>query len=200
MRRVTHSTARRRAVRTLLAAGIAAAVGAVAFQTLGRADSRPSPAAPPVLPASAVAYLPSHGSRLTAEGLAKDADLSTTGATLSRLGFVSGGQRLFQGPSKRRLQVVVSRTLRFRTADGARGFVAFMHDHAGAFVGDIPTLEPLRSQGRGGWLIVAPLCACHMAQPNLLAVVRGGRDVTWLMVNGPGATPPVLRSLLARAP
>jgi hypothetical protein len=191
---------RRRAVRTLLAAAIVAAAGVVAFQTLGQADSRPQPAAPPVLRASAVAYLPSHASRLTAQALAKDADLSSTEATLSRLGFVSGGQRVFQGPSKRRLQVVVSRTLRFRTAAGARGFVAFMHDHAGAFVGEVPTLTPLRSGGRSGWLIAAPLCACHMAQPDLLAVVAGGRDVTWLMVNGPGAEPPVLRALLAQAP
>jgi hypothetical protein len=197
---VTQSTLRRRAVRTLLAAGITAAAGAAAFQTLGRADSRSQPVVPPTLRASAVAYLPSHASRLTAQGLAKDADLSSTEATLSRLGFVTGGQRLYQGPSKHRLQVVVSRTLRFRTQTGARGFVAFMHDHAGAFVGEVPTLQPLESNGRRGWLIVAPLCACHMAQPNLLAVVSAGRDVTWLMVNGPGAKPAVLRDLLARAP
>ncbi len=177
-----------------------AVVGAVAFQTLGRADSQATPPPPPALPASAVAYLPSRASAVTTDELVKDADVSSLPATLDRLGFVTGAQRTFQGPSKHRLQVVVSRTLRFRTAAGAAGFVRFVHDHAGAYVGEVPTLKPLASGGRSGWLIVAPLCACHMAQPDLLAVVSGGRDVTWLMVNGPGAKPQVLRTLLTRAP
>jgi len=179
---------------------LVAAVAAVAFQTLGHADSTPPPPLPAVLPASAVAYLPSHVTRVTTADLTKDADVASIPATLGRLGYVSGAQRTFQGPSKHRLQVVVSRTLRFRTAAGAASFVRFVHDHAGDYVGQIPTLKPLRSAGRSGWLIIAPLCACHMAQPDLLAVVSGGRDVTWLMVNGPGAKPPVLRSLLAQAP
>jgi hypothetical protein len=197
---VTQSTTRRRVLLTIAAVVLVAAVAAVAFQTLGRADSRTEPPAPPVMPASVVPYLPSHVSRVTAEDLAKDAAVSSLPATLDRQGYLAGAQRTFQGPSRRRLQVVVSRTLRFRTAAGAAAFVRFVHDHAGAYVGDVPTLRPLSAGGRSGWLIVAPLCACHMAQPDLLAVVSGGRDVTWLMVNGPGAKPPVLRALLARAP
>lgn len=200
MRTVTQTTTRRRVVLTLSAVVLVAVVGAVAFQTLGRADSRPSPPLPAVLPASAVAYLPSHVSRLTTANLEKDADVPSMPATLGRAGFVAGAQRTFQGPSKRRLQVVVSRTLRFSTSAGASAYVRFVHDHAGAYVGDVPTLKPLTSSGRSGWLIVAPLCACHMAQPDLLAVVSGERDVTWLMINGPGAKPAVLRALLERAP
>jgi hypothetical protein len=200
VRRVTQFATRRRAILTLAAVVLVAVVAAVAFQTLGRADSSPAPPLPAVLPASAVAYLPSHVSRLTTAELQKDANVSSMPATLGKLGYVAGAQRTFQGPSKRRLQVVVSRTLRFRTAAGAAGYLRFVHDHAGAYVGDVPTLKPLASGSRSGWLIVAPLCACHMAQPDLLAVVSGGRNVTWLMVNGPGAKPAVLRALLAQAP
>jgi len=200
VRRVTQSTTRRRVLLTLAAVVLVAAVGAVAFQTLGHADPRPGPPLPAVLPASAVAYLPSHVSRLTTADLQKDASVASMPAELASLGYVSGAQRTFQGQSKRRLQVVVSRTLRFQSAAGAAGYVRFVHDHAGAYVGQVPTLKPLTSGGRSGWLIVAPLCACHMAQPDLLAVVSDGRDVTWLMVNGPGAKPAVLRSLLSRAP
>jgi hypothetical protein len=200
VRRVTQSTTRRRVLLTLLVAVVVAGVAAVAFQTLGRADSRPAPPLPAVLPASAVAYLPSRVSDVTTANLEKDADVPSIPATLEKLGYVAGAQRTFQGPSKRRLQVVVSRTLRFRSAAGAAAYVRFVHDHAGAYVGEVPTLKPLRSRARTGWLIVAPLCACHMAQPDLLAVVSGGRNVTWLMVNGPGAKPPVLRALLSRAP
>jgi hypothetical protein len=183
-----------------LAVVLVAVGAAVAFQTLGRADSQTSPPPPAVLPASAVAYLPSHVSRVTTADLEKDADVSSMPATLDKLGFVSGGQRTFQGPSKRHLQVVISRTLRFQTPAAAAAYVRFVHDHAGAYVGEVPTLKPLTSAGRSGWLIVAPLCACHMAQPDLLAVVSGGRDVTWLMINGPGAKPAVLQALLAQAP
>lgn len=200
MRQVTQSPTRRRVVLTLAAAVLVAVVAAVAFQTRGRADSRPAPPLPAVLPASAVAYLPSHVTRLTKADLQKDANVSSMQATLDGAAFVSGAQRTFQGPSKHRLQVVVSRTLRFATAKGAADYVRFVHDHAGDYVGQVPTLKPLTSAGRSGWLIVAPLCACHMAQPDLLAVVSGGRDVTWLMVNGPGAKPAVLRTLLQQAP
>lgn len=200
MRAVTQSTTRRRVLFTLLAVVLVAVVAAVAFQTLGRADSQTSPPLPAVLPASSVAYLPSHRSRVTTADLEKDADVSSMPATLDQLGFVSGGQRTFQGPSKHRLQVVVSRTLRFQTPAAAAAYVRFVHDHAGAYVGEVPTLKPLTSAGRSGWLIVAPLCACHMAQPDLLAVVSGGRDVSWLMINGPGAKPAVLQALLAQAP
>lgn len=200
MRRVTHSTNRRRAVLAVAAVVLVVAVAAVAFQTLGQADSTPPPPLPAVLPASAVGYLPSRESRLTAADLTKDANVASLSATLGRLGYVSGAQRTFQGPSKHRLEVVVSRTLRFRSAAGAAAYVRFVHDHAGDYVGQVPTLKPLASSGRSGWLIVAPLCACHMAQPDLLAVVSGGRNVTWLMVNGPGAKTAVLQGLLAQAP
>ena len=39
-----------------------------------------------------------------------------------------------------------------------------------------------------------------MAQPNLYGIVSSGRRVTWLEINGPGATRTALAALLARAP
>ena len=132
--------------------------------------------------------------------LAKDASLSSLPSTLDRLGFVTGRQRTFQGPSKHRLQFVESRTLVFRTPAGAAGYVTYVKQHAGAYVGQIPTVKLLGSNDRAGYLIVAPMCACHMAQPNLYGILSGGRRVTWLEINGPGATQPALAALLARAP
>jgi hypothetical protein len=187
-------------VRLTAAVVVAAAVAGVAFQTLVRADSRARPAPPPVLAARAVAYLPSHASALTAHDLAADAAVNSLPARLAQLGFVVGGQRTFQGPSKARLQLVISRSLRFSSAAGARGFVRFVGRYAGQYVGEVPTVTPLASNGRRGELIVAPLCACHMAQPALLAVVSSGPTVTWLEINGPGATPNLLASLLRQAP
>jgi len=197
---VSVATKRPWAIRAVLAALALLCAGAFAFQALGRADSGAGVPAPPALAASAIPYLPSKTSQLSASDLAKDASVSSLPATLDRLGYESGSQRVFQGPSLHRLEYVQSRTLRFRTAAGARGFVSFVHDHAGAYVGFGPKLRPLQSGGRAGTLIVAPLCACHMAQPALLALVSGGRDVTWLEINGPGATRAALTALLARAP
>jgi hypothetical protein len=187
-------------VRLIAAVVVASAVAGVALQTLVRADSRGQPAPPPVLSAKAVPYLPSHASALTAHDLAADAAVSSLPARLAQLGFVVGGQRTFQGPSKARLQLVISRSLRFSSAAGARGFVRFVGQYAGQYVGEVPTVTPLVSNGRSGELVVAPLCACHMAQPALLAVVSSGTAVTWLEINGPGATPKLLESLLRHAP
>jgi hypothetical protein len=197
---VTVATKRQWATRAVLAALALLCAGAFAFQALGRADSGSSVPAPPALAASALPYLPSKVSQLSASDLAKDASVSSLPSTLDRLGYQSGSQRIFQGPSKQRLEYVQSRTLRFQTAAGARGFVSFVRDHAGAYVGFGPKLRLLRSGAREGTLIVAPLCACHMAQPALLAVVSAGRNVTWLEINGPGATRAALNALLARAP
>jgi hypothetical protein len=194
---VSRFTNRRRLVSAIV---VAAAVGGVAFQTV-RADSRPSrQVPPPVLPAAAVPYLPSHAVALTSHDLIADASIAALPGELSTLGFVVGGQRTFQGPSQHRLQLVISRTLRFQTVAGARGFVRFVSEHAGDYVGEIPTVKPLTSRGRSGSLIVAPLCACHMAQPALLALVSSGRTVSWLEINGAAAKPALLVSLLARAP
>jgi hypothetical protein len=173
--------------------------GAFAFEALSRADSGPSAPVPPALAPAAVSYLPSHASVVTAEALAKDASVSSLPSTLGRLGYVTGRQRIFQGVSKN-LEFVESRTLHFTTPAGARGFVDYVRTHAGAYVGQIPTVKPLTSRGRAGVLIVAPLCACHMAQPNLYGIVSSGRRVTWLEINGPRATRPALAALLARAP
>jgi hypothetical protein len=196
---VRHFTNRRRLITAVVV--VVAAVGGVAFQSLVRADSRPTQEAPPpVLPATAVPYLPSHLVVLTSRDLIADASIGALPAELSKLGFVVGGQRTFQGPSQHHLQLVISRTLRFRTAAGARGFVRFVSQHAGDYVGQVPTVKPLTSHGRSGSLIVAPLCACHMAQPALLALVGSGRDVSWLEINGPAARAALLSWLLARAP
>jgi hypothetical protein len=175
-------------------------VGAAALIVHGRADSAPQPPPPPALAASAVPYLPSHTSVVTADVLKKDAVLHNLSDEISSSGFLVGGARTFQGPSRHRLTLVVSRTLRFQTAAGAAGFASFVQKHAGAYVGQIPGVNPLVVDGRRGALITAPLCTCHMAEPALLGVVSRGDRVSWLEINGPAAKPALLRQLLAQSP
>lgn len=191
-----------RGLRYAVLGGIAALVLAVAGALVvrGRADPASAAPPPPVMAPSVVPYLPSHREVVSSDTLAKDATLSQLPSVISKLGYVSGSQRTFQGPSKHRLTLVVARTLRFRSAAGASGYVAFVRAHAGDYVGQIPGVRPLESGGRTGILIRAPLCACHMAEPNFTALVSRGPRVTWLAITGPAASPAVLERLLRHAP
>jgi hypothetical protein len=197
---VSGTTRRKAAVRAGVVAALLLCAGAFAFEALSKADSKSDAPVPPALPTSAVPYLSSHATVVTSALLDKDASVKTLPSTLDSLGYVTGRQRVFQGPSKHKLTYVESRTLHFATPAGAAGYVAFVRKHAGAYVGQFPTVKPLESRGRSGVLVVAPLCACHMAQPNLYGIVSSGRRVTWLEINGPGATRTALAALLLRAP
>jgi hypothetical protein len=152
-----------------------------------------------VLPASAVAYLPSTVKPLTASRLAREAQAPALRAKLGGWGFQAGRQRYFQGES-RRLQVVDSRTLRFGRRAGASAFVGFMRGHLGAYLGGFAAVRRFTSDGRAGFLATAQECQCHLANPAYLAAVARGGSVTWLEINGPGATRGMLSALLARAP
>jgi hypothetical protein len=193
-------TAHHRAYAAIAVIAVVLLAGAAALVAHGRADSAPQPIPPKALAASAVPYLPSHTTVVTADVLEKDAVLPNLSGEVSDSGFVVGGERTFQGPSKHRLTLVVSRTLRFKTAAGAANFTSFVQKHAGDYVGQIPGVKPLVVAGRRGTLITAPLCTCHMAEPALLGVVSQGTRVTWLEINGPAAKPKLLEQLLAKSP
>jgi hypothetical protein len=154
---------------------------------------------PPVLPAAAVSYLPSTEKPLTARDLTHETSAPGLAAGLSRWGFLAAAQRLFQGPSKT-LQVVVSRTLQFRSPAGAAAYVRYVHKNADAVFGAPPTQAPLVAGARRGWTITLAPCACHMASPALVGVASAGRRVSWLEVNGPTASARALSRLLAKAP
>jgi len=165
----------------------------------GSGPAAAPPAQPPVLPAAAVSYLPSTARPLTARDLVHESTAPGLAAGLARWGYVTGAQRLFQGQSKT-LQVVVSRTLEFRSASGAAAYVRFVHRQATAMFGAQPTQEPLVAGPRHGWTFTLAPCACHMASPALVGVASAGRRVSWLEVNGPTASADVLSRLLRRAP
>jgi hypothetical protein len=165
----------------------------------GSRPAAPPPAPPPVLPAAAVSYLPSSARPLTVHDLVHESTAPGLEAGLARWGYVTGAQRLFQGQSKT-LQVVVSRTLEFRSAAGAAAYVRYVHRRATAVFGAQPTQEPLVAGPRHGWKFTLAPCACHMASPALVGVASAGRRVSWLEVNGPTASAGVLSRLLARAP
>ncbi len=165
----------------------------------GSSPAAAPPPPPPVLPAAAVSYLPSTARLLTARDLAHESTAPGLSAGLARWGYVAGAERLFQGQSKT-LQVVVSRTLEFRSPAGAAAYVDFVHRQATAVFGAVPTQQPLLVGARHGWTITLAPCACHMASPALVGVASAGRRVSWLEVNGPTASVGVLSRLLAQAP
>ena len=163
-------------------------------------SSPPPVASPPAtLPARAVPYLPSTLKPLTATLLTREAQAPDLAASLRTWGFQSGSDRYFQGESHR-LQVVDSRTLRFGHASGAAAYVAFMRSHLSAYLGSLPRLRALAEGGRRGFLAIGQECQCHLANPTYLAVLAHGDTVSWLEINGPGATRPQLVTLLHRAP
>jgi len=183
-------------VKTALAAAAALAL-VLAVAACGSSARR---AATPsgVLPAAAVSGLAVVTRPLTGEEVQKDAGVPHLSTRLAGWGYIGGWQRTFQGES-RRLTLVVSRSLRFRTSPGAAAFVTFMHQNAGRFY-PFALTSRLRMPGRSGWLIRPPLCSCHMATPLLVGVIAKGRSVSWLEINGPQASTQLLTGLLARTP
>lgn len=178
-------------------------VGAIALAAAGcgggAADSAPPAHAPPVLSASAVAYLPSTMHRLTAADMAREARHTPLAADLTRWGFTAAAERTFQGESDR-LRVVDARTIDFARPAGARSFVGFVHAHIAAFIGAYPTVRRFAAGGRSGWMFRAQSCACPGATPVWLSVASAGRRVSWLEINGPDASARTLAALAARAP
>jgi hypothetical protein len=153
----------------------------------------------PTLPARSVPGLPSARTTLTPAFLARETQAAPLRAQLRSWGFIAGARRYFQGESHT-LQLVDSRTLRFRGATGAAAFVGFLRTHLDAYVGSFAHTSHFTAQGRSGFLAVGQECQCHLANPTYLAAVAARGTVTWLEINGPGATPRRLAALLARAP
>lgn len=151
------------------------------------------------LPAHAVPGLPSTRTALTPAFLARETQAAPLRGRLRAWGFVAGARRYFQGES-RNLQLVDSRTLRFRQAAGAAAFVTFLRTHLNSYVGSFARTRSYTAQGRSGFLAVGQECQCHLANPTYLAAVSAHGTVSWLEINGPGATRRALAALLARAP
>ena len=154
---------------------------------------------PPTLPATAVPYLASVSKTLTPSLLAREAEAPSLVHRLNGWGFEAATDRYFQGESKR-LQVVDSRTLRFRASSGAAAYVAFMRSHLWPYLGPYPKINAFAPGGREGILATGQECQCHLANPSFLALVAHGATVTWLEINGPGATKHGLATLIERAP
>jgi hypothetical protein len=181
----------------MAAAGAAALALTLAITGCGSSPARPT-APSGVLPATAVAGLAVATQPLTSQDVQKDSNAPGLAARLAGWGYVSGWQRTFQGES-RRLTLVVSRSLQFRTSPGAAAFVAYMHQKVGTFY-PFAVTSRLSMPGRSGWVIQPPLCGCHMATPLLVGVTARGHKVSWLEINGPRASTRLLTQLLARTP
>lgn len=166
----------------------------------GQAGNQHSPvisnAALPVLATSAVPGISSVTMRLTTADLAKDAAIRGLATKIASWGYLGGRQRTFQGESHH-LTLVISRALIFRDATGAQHYTAFVREHQAAFFGTSVQAQRLPGQSVPGWMFTPPLCACHLANPALIGVLSAGSRILWLEINGPTATPALLRRLLS---
>jgi hypothetical protein len=178
-----------------LALALAVVLPACATTGVRTSSHGASPSLPPVLAADAVPGIASTTRPLDVVDLAKDASISGLASTIGSFGFVAGRERTFQGQSKH-LTYVVSRALAFASVDGARRFVAYVRSRAASFFGVGTTARQLVADGRTGWLFDPPACACHLANPVLVAVLGDGAGVVWLEINGPEASRAVLLRLL----
>jgi len=151
-----------------------------------------------VLASSTLPYLPSTTTVLTTAELGKDAPIQGLAGKIASWGYLDGRERTFQGES-RRLTSVISRSLVFRDAAGARRYVAFVHAHPSQYFGVGTDVHALTVHGRSGWVFSPPACACHLANPVLVGVLEDGPGVVWLDINGPKATPALLVRLLEPA-
>jgi hypothetical protein len=191
--------ARRRVAAAGWRVAVAALALAAAAGVAGCGDAQGhAVAASGVLPKHAIAGLPEVTKALTPADVQKDSSLHGLAGRLRQWGFQSGWQRTFQGES-RRLTLVVSRSLRFRSRAGATAFLTYLGRHVDSFY-PFAVSKALELAGQSGWLIKPPLCACHMAQPLYVGVTTAGRQVKWLEINGPRASRALLTSLLAAVP
>jgi hypothetical protein len=149
------------------------------------------------LPVLAPSALP--GLAGTTEEVGPDDLAADFGLDVAFDGFVAGRERVFQGESHT-LDRVVSRTLQFQDAATATRYVEFVRSHVADAYGAGTAATPLRNRGRSGYLIDPAACACHRASPTLTAVVAEGPRVTYLEINGDGATRAALERLLLQAP
>ena len=160
------------------------------------------------LPAPATANLPvlrtvpglaSEDRALDVDALSHDAPVAGLAANLEQWGFLGGHEREFKGASKT-FTDVISRTLVFRNPSGARAYVAFIADHAASYYGPGSVVHPATSAGRAGYFVRGASCGCHRESPILVTVVSQRARVSWLLVNGPGATRARAQALAAQMP
>jgi hypothetical protein len=147
----------------------------------------------------AVPGLSAQDRALDAETLTHDAPLPDLAGNLARWGFLGGREREFKGASKT-FTDVVSRTLLFRRPAGAAAYVAFVADHAASYWGPGSSVHPVTSAGRAGFFVRGASCGCHRESPILVTVVSRRARVSWLLVNGPGATRARAEALADRMP
>ena len=94
----------------------------------------------------------------------------------------------------------MARTLEFESSEAAAAYVELVRTHVDDLYGVGTTAKPFAEGGRAGYLVDPAACACHRASPTVTGVVSEGSRVTYLEINGDGATPAALGRLLRVAP
>ena len=187
-----------------MARGVQLFTTAILFVLLGAAcgaggDSGAASATTNLPVLHAVPGLAAEDRVLDADALSHDAPLPSLAADLEKWGFLGGREREFKGAS-RTFTDVVSRTLAFRAPAGARAYVAFVAAHAASYYGPGTVVHPMTSAGRTGFFVRGASCGCHRETPILVTLVSRRSRVSWLLVNGPGATRARARALAAQMP
>jgi hypothetical protein len=136
-------------------------------------------AAPGTLPPSALPELTSSARTLDTEALAADAlEPESLAALLEESGFESGREREFSGKTNT-FDHVVARALRFRSAEGAEAYLAWLGKHGNDLLGRAVPAK-IAPPGESG-------VAFKKELPTFLAGWRRDEVVFFLLAAGSGA-------------
>jgi hypothetical protein len=187
-------------MRTLLVVLLAGCALSTAGCGAGSGTDAAGSAPLPVLAAATLPALRTDTHDVSAATLAGETSApAEVQSMLADWGYLRGRERVFQGESQT-LDRVVSRTLEFSSPGGARAYVRYLGTHAGTLYGPGSTARPLRVGARSGYVVDAAACACHRAEPTVLAVLARGTRVTYLEANGGAVGTASVRRLLLHAP
>jgi hypothetical protein len=142
---------------------------------------------PPTLAAADLPELTARTRALTLDLLAADSFApDELAGVLREAGYLAGHEREFTGRTTS-FDRVLTRSLRFADAAGARAYLAWLRQHPDEFLGaSLP--EPGPAVGEDGFVFALERCGtCKKELPTYLAAWRRGDSVAFLLAAGRGA-------------
>ena len=153
----------------------------------GAQEEAATHAAPATLPAAALPELTSSARTLDTDALAADAlEPESLAALLEESGFESGREREFSGKTST-FDRVVARALRFRSAEGAEAYLAWLGKHGNDLLGRAVPAKIVPPGESGIAFLLARCGTCKKELPTFLAGWRRDDVVFFLFAAGSGA-------------
>jgi hypothetical protein len=163
------------------------AVLCFAAPACGAQEKATTHAAPATLPPAALPELMSSARTLDTEALAADAlEPESLAALLEESGFESGREREFSGKTNT-FDHVVARALRFRSAEGAEAYLAWLGKHGNDLLGRAVPAKVAPPGESGVAFLLARCGTCKKELPTFLAGWRRDELVFFLLAAGSGA-------------